>query len=65
MRSSRWDDVTTPWMKRSRSGHRSLTQLTAQAAPELLERFGVGPEVAAQLLVTAGDNPDRPRSEAY
>ena len=26
--------------------------------------MGVGPEVAGQLLVTAGDNPDRLRSEA-
>jgi transposase len=26
--------------------------------------FGVGPEVAGQLLATAGDNPDRLRSEA-
>lgn len=44
--------------------HRSLAELTEQAAPELLERFGVGVQVAAQLLVTAGDNPDRLRSEA-
>jgi transposase len=44
--------------------HRSLAQLTGQAAPELLERCGVGIQVAAQLLVTAGDNPDRLRSEA-
>lgn len=44
--------------------HRCLTQLTEQAAPELLDRFGVGVQVAAQLLVTAGDNPDRLRSEA-
>ena len=43
---------------------RSLTQLTRQAAPELLARFGVGVQVASQLLVTAGDNPDRLRSEA-
>jgi transposase len=44
--------------------HRSLAQLTQQAAPELRERCGVGVQVAAQLLVTAGDNPDRLRSEA-
>ncbi|MDX6213052.1 MAG: transposase [Frankiales bacterium] len=29
-----------------------------------LERHGVGPQVAAQLLATAGDNPARLRSEA-
>ena len=44
--------------------HRSLAELTAQAAPELLARPGVGPQVAAQLLVTAGDNPERLASEA-
>jgi transposase len=44
--------------------HRSLTHLTRQAAPELMDRLGVGVAVAAQLLVTAGDNPDRLRSEA-
>lgn len=44
--------------------HRALTQLTKQAAPELLDRLGVGVAVAAQLLVTAGDNPERLRSEA-
>lgn len=41
-----------------------LKALTAQAAPTLLARRGVGPEVAGQLLATAGDNPDRLRSEA-
>lgn len=41
-----------------------LTALTAAAAPRLLERHGVGPQVASQLLITAGDNPDRLRNEA-
>ncbi|EWS80886.1 transposase [Brachybacterium phenoliresistens] len=41
-----------------------LKTLTAQAAPTLLGRMGVGPDVAGQLLATAGDNPDRLRSEA-
>ena len=44
--------------------HRGLTDLTRQAAPELLERPGVGVQVAAQLLITAGDNPNRLVSEA-
>ncbi|MFJ2806524.1 IS110 family transposase [Kitasatospora sp. NPDC087271] len=35
-----------------------------QAAPELLALFGVGPETAGQLLASAGDNPERMRSEA-
>jgi transposase len=33
-------------------------------APELLARFGVGPDTAAALLVSAGDNPQRLHSEA-
>jgi transposase len=41
-----------------------LKGLTRRAAPELLELKGVGADVAGQLLATAGDNPDRLRSEA-
>ena len=41
-----------------------LDELTATAAPGLLARTGVGTEVAGQLLVIAGDNPERLRSEA-
>ena len=42
----------------------ALEQLTTRAGRRLLARFGVGPLTAATLMVTAGDNPDRPRSEA-
>jgi transposase len=38
--------------------------LVEQAAPRLLDTFGVGPDTAASLLVAAGDNPDRLTSEA-
>jgi transposase len=41
-----------------------LDQLTKLAAPRLREQMGVGPDVAAQLLITAGGNPDRLASEA-
>jgi transposase len=41
-----------------------LDRLTAMAAPRLLTLFGVGPDVASALLVAAGDNPRRLRSEA-
>jgi transposase len=41
-----------------------IKPLVTQLAPQLLERNGIGVEVAGQLLVTAGDNPDRLRSEA-
>lgn len=41
-----------------------LAPLVAATAPGLLEVYGVGTEVAAQLLTSAGDNPDRLRSES-
>ena len=41
-----------------------LGALVAATAPELLELVGVGPDTAATLLVTAGDNPQRLVSEA-
>jgi len=41
-----------------------LGELVAAVAPSLLELYGVGVDAAASLLVTAGDNPDRLRSEA-
>jgi transposase len=41
-----------------------ITSLVAATAPELLARFGVGPDTAAALLVAAGDNAQRLRSEA-
>ncbi len=39
-------------------------ELVADTCPELLDLFGVGPQSAAALLVAAGDNPERLRSEA-
>jgi transposase len=41
-----------------------LEQLTLAFAPNLREQFGVGPLTAATLIVAAGDNPERLRSEA-
>jgi transposase len=40
-----------------------LTELVNNTAPSLVELFGVGTDTAATLLVAAGDNPDRLRSE--
>src|SRR5690606_31283797 len=40
-----------------------LTTLTTQAAPQLAAAFAVGPDTAAEMLIVAGDNPDRIRSE--
>lgn len=41
-----------------------LGELVRQAAPRLITLRGVGTDVAGQLLVTAGDNPERLRSES-
>jgi transposase len=41
-----------------------LERLVAQAAPELVSLPGIGTDNAATLLVVAGDNPHRLRSEA-
>jgi transposase len=41
-----------------------LAILTHQANPTLMRVVGVGPNVAATLLIAAGGNPDRLRSEA-
>ena len=40
-----------------------LTGLVNETAPSLVELYGVGTETAATLLVTAGDNPERLRTE--
>ena len=41
-----------------------LDILTRAAAPTLREAFGIGPDSAAEMLIVAGDNPTRIRSEA-
>ncbi len=41
-----------------------LQPLITAASPRLLDIYGVGVDVAALLLVAAGDNPERLRSEA-
>jgi transposase len=43
---------------------RALAALTQTAAPRLVARHGIGPQTAATLLITAGDNPERLHSEA-
>jgi len=55
------------WMSLAKEVHQldaALEELTKRAGRRLLARFGVGPQTAATLLVTAGDNPGRLRSEA-
>lgn len=41
-----------------------LTALTRALAPALIETIGIGADTAAEMLITAGDNTDRVRSEA-
>ncbi len=44
---------------------RRLKKLTQTVAPDLIAAFGIGPDIAAEMLVTrAGDNTDRIRSDA-
>jgi transposase len=43
---------------------RHLHRLIVAAAPQLLALKGVGPDIAAALLLAAGDNPQRLHSEA-
>jgi transposase len=43
---------------------RLLGRYVTETAPGLLELYGVGNDSAARLLVAAGDNPERLRSEA-
>jgi hypothetical protein len=40
-----------------------LTKLTSQLAPQLVAAFGLGADTAAEMLIVAGDNIDRVRSE--
>jgi transposase len=40
-----------------------LNELTTQLVPQLVDAFGVGADTAAEMLIVAGDNPNRVRSE--
>jgi transposase len=41
-----------------------IEALVMRTAPQLVEPFGIGPDTAAEILIVAGDNPERIRSEA-
>nr|WSY48864.1 IS110 family transposase [Streptomyces sp. NBC_00886] len=43
---------------------RRMTAAVRASTPSPLERLGIGPDSAAALLITAGDNPERLSSEA-
>ncbi|MCT9105380.1 IS110 family transposase [Streptomyces mirabilis] len=59
--------VETVWVLRTARRHQALdaqiSPLVKQAAPTLLELYGVGPETAGQRLASAGDNPEHMGSE--
>jgi transposase len=40
-----------------------LERLTREVAPQLVDAFGIGPDTAAEVLIVAGDNPQRIRTE--
>ena len=40
-----------------------LTELTTELAPQMVDAFGMGPDTTAELLIVAGDNPERVKSE--
>ena len=42
----------------------TLDSITRAAAPTLREAFGIGPDASAEMMIVAGDNPSRIRSEA-
>jgi len=43
---------------------KNLKVLATNSAPDLTQQYGVGPYVAATLMVTAGDNPERLKKES-
>jgi len=56
----RWRDLNEETKK-----HEVLLEsLTRQLAPQLLDAFGVAADTAAEMLIVAGDNPERIHSEA-
>lgn len=48
----------------TRSHRQHMITTISSCVPDLLDHHGIGPDTAAALLITAGDNPDRLASEA-
>ena len=63
-RCAPWPAATRLSPRRSSTLDAELRRLCERANPALLGACGVGAETAAALLVAAGDNPERLRSEA-
>ncbi len=47
----------------SRDHEQHLAALTEAVAPAMVAAFGIGPDTAAEMLIVAGDDPRRVRSE--
>lgn len=47
-----------------RDHEQHLAALTAAVAPAMVAAFGIGPDTAAEMLIVAGDDPGRVRSES-
>ena len=59
--------LATRWLVLSteiRAHDEALDAVTLMAVPTLREAFGIGPDSAAEMMIVAGDNPERIRSEA-
>ena len=63
-RYAAWPSASKPLTAEERELQQQITTVLNTHAPQLLQRHGIGPDSASALLVTAGDNPDRLRSEA-
>jgi transposase len=59
-----WPSGTSSSPARPKPSQSRSVTLPRAANPHLMSLRGVGPNTAAQLLITAGGNPDRLRSEA-
>jgi transposase len=46
-----------------KSHEQVLTKLTTEMVPDLVDAFGIGADIAAEMLIVAGDNPERVKSE--
>jgi len=55
----RWHDLDAE----IRNRQKLLAELTTALVPQLVDAFGIGPDTAPELLIVAGDNIDRVRSE--
>jgi len=56
----RWQDLHAE----VRTHEALLEELVRELAPQLLETFGIATDTAAEMLIVAGDNPERIRTEA-